>query len=191
VTPVEHLNYFAQRVEQLQQLRIFDEGNWRSSFTLNWDRAKGMTLGAKQPDEELFRSFLLEFRRFITQGPRGDQWLWLPRVFNTAHQNITSEQLRGFLVEAREHWTRATRSGDIALVWNDKPMPPAEIADLWINGWYFHDDPAKRDFLSRLRGWERWVVRMHFVNFVTECARITCYAGHVIRVALREDQVKR
>lgn len=191
MTPVEHLNYFVQRVEQLQRLRIFDEDNWRSSFTLSWDQAKGLRLGAEQPDEELFRSFLLEFRRFITQGPKGDQWLWLPRVFNVAHLNITSEQLRGFLVDARAQWTHTTRRGDIALVWNDKPLPPEEIADLWINGLYFHDDPGKREFLNRLWGWEKWVMRWTFVDFVTECARITLYAAHVIEVALREDQVKR
>ena len=187
MTPVEHLNLFVQKVEQLQRLRIFEEGNWRSSFTMNWERTKGLTFGVQQPDEELFRSFLLEFRRFVAKGDP----LYLGRVFNVAHRNIRSEQLRGRLVEAREHWRNTTRQGNIALVWNGKPLPPEEIADLWINGWYFHDDPRKRKFLTSLGGWEQWVVRMNFINFVTECARITLYAGQVIHVALAEDQVDR
>lgn len=191
VTPVEHLNLFVQKVEQLQGLRIFEEGNWQSSFTLSWERAKGMTLGAKQPDEELFRSFLLDFRRFITQGAKGDQRLYLPHVFNVAHQAIRSEELRGRLVEARAEWRKTVEHGNVALVWNGKRLSPEEIADYWINGWYFHDDAGKREFLTRLWGWEQWLIRMNFVNFITDCARITLYAGHVIRVALTDDLVER
>lgn len=182
---VERLTRFVRRVEEMQRLPIFEGNNFASSFTLKWRKGVGMNLSAKQPDEDMVRSHLLAFRMFIAEGSD----MYLGRIFNEGHQHIRSEQIRGFLVDARQQWIHMMKQGYFGLTWNDKKIPPEKVADLWINGYYFHDDPAKREFLDRLGLWEPWVIRMHFMTFVTDVTEMVLYVGHVVRIALKDGLV--
>ena len=187
MNPVEHLNFFVAKVDVLLRERIFEGDNWQSTYTLSWDRMKGTRFAKAEPDGTMFRSYLLEFRRyFAQQGP-----LYLGTIFNVCHHSIRSDELKGYLVKARAEWRKQATTGGIAIRVNGEPIAPEETADLWINGMYFHDEPRKYERLRELAGPTEWLSRMQLVNFVTDCTRITLYVQHVIRVALANDLVER
>ncbi len=50
--------------------------------------------------------------------------------------------------------------------------PPEHIADLWINGHYFHDDSEKAQELRRYVPHNILFVRPEFLNFIVEATRV-------------------
>jgi hypothetical protein len=59
--------------------------------------------------------------------------------------------------------------------------------DLWINGWYFHDDVEKRRKLEALA--DVPVSQWLFIDSVVGATKVVLYVGHVLKIALREGLV--
>lgn len=59
--------------------------------------------------------------------------------------------------------------------------------DLWINGYYFHNDTSKLEELKRI--WPAPLARFLFMQMVVEATRQVFYVSHVVRIALRDGLV--
>jgi hypothetical protein len=130
----------------------------------------------------------MSLRRFVS--PRDP--VFLNRIHNQCEQHITSDELKDYLRHARERWKQAQQSGGMQFVLNDRELTPAHLADLWINGHYFHgsiDDPKTRE-LQEMQGLRMGLDRFNFVSFVGDAVHHVVYVESIIRHALREGCIR-
>lgn len=183
----DRLGLFVRRADELRSLRLIRSDQLAARMNLSWDRVKGLRLETNAPDEEDLRSFLLTFRQFVS----AKEPVFLNRIFNICHSRLRSDELRGYLVEAREEWKRNQRGNGVVVTIDDRTMTPERVTELLINGHYFHstDLPLQRE-LQGLGPPERLLVRWVFLNFVVDATRQVLYVATVVNVALRGGLMK-
>lgn len=182
--PVEALRRFVYQVDELQARRVLQEQDLRSSFSLNAPAINApVSVSHHEPDEEDLRSYLLDFRKFMAVNDP----VFLGRVLNVAHRHVTSDEITAGLVSARSGWKNTLAAGSVRFVIDDEHLTPEMILDLWINGWYFHNDSDKRRKLDALAPMpmSRWL----FIDAVVSATKVILYSGHVLKIALREGLV--
>lgn len=180
----ESLELFVQRAEELLNSRLILNG-FGTSLSFGMDRVKGLTFSSKQPDEELLRSFLLTFRRFISEN----ETVFLFKIFNLCQRHLNSDRLKNYLIEARQNWSQQVhsgRTGGVNYKLNGIQISPETITDLWINGYYFHDSPDKLRDLEKLLSDNRVLVRHIFLDHLVEAVRFISYTRFIVTVAFRE-----
>ena len=172
---------FVEKVDEMRATRAVT-GGFKSGFSIKYDQHQGLKYELTQPDEEDIRSFLLTFRHFVAQN----EPVFLGAIYNTCHRYVSNEIVKTDLVHSRRNWNSIFKRGGIELVWNDKPLRPETIFDLWINGHYFHSDENKRKFISTIPAFHGLFVRSLFLNFLTDGAREVIYVGGAVKYALKE-----
>lgn len=180
----ESLELFVHRAEELLNSRLILNGIG-TSLSFNFDRTKGLSLSSEQPDEELLRSFLLTFRRFISEK----EAVFLFRIFNLCQQCLSSDKLKEHLIEARQHWSRELRggkTGNVRFNLSGQNVNPEYITDLWINGFYFHDSPQKLRELEQLLSNHSLLVRHIFLDHILQAVKYISYTRFIITVGFRE-----
>jgi hypothetical protein len=179
----DRLGLFVQRVEELSQRRLVRQG-MNSEHTIKWDAiSQQLTYQAIEPDEEDLRSFLLIFRQFISDR----EPVFINEVFNDCIRFLNSSQLQEYLKKARKKWKNSFRHmGAFHIVVNERNLTGEYVLDLWINGYYFHNDIYKAAELRRLLTNQLPLVRMQFLTILTDLTRIILYVGNVIRYGFRE-----
>jgi hypothetical protein len=183
-TPRESLELFVHKAEELLNSRMILNG-FGTSLSFNFNRTEGVSLSSKQPDEELLRSFLLTFRRFISEM----EAVFLFRIFNLCQQHLSSDQLKEWLIEARQLWSkeiRGGRTGSVNFKLNGQNVNPEYITDLWINGFYFHDSPDKLRELEQLLSNHSLLVRHIFLDHILQAVKYISYTRFIVTVGFRE-----
>lgn len=176
---------FVWRTDELLGTRVLREGaplNW----TINYDRLRGARFAATEPHPDDLRSFLTVLRHFLLEK----EPTHIGKIYNLCERHIASDELKSYLRDARKMWKQAQRQSGIKLVLDDREWQPEYIADLWLNGWYFHNDSEKRAALQRLMPPAGMLVRHVFIGTMFEAARVVVHLGNVIRAALRGGLVR-
>jgi hypothetical protein len=137
------LEAFLERAERMRRLPILVGGGLSTSWSVTFNQTSGVRFSATEPDEESFRSLLVDLRPFTMQK----EPVFLNRVHNLLEQTLTDAGLRETLHETRDEWKRAQR-GAINVAMNADTYDAATVFNLWLNGYYFHDDRAKSDALK-------------------------------------------
>jgi len=151
LTVREQLELFVDRSRQLWESRVRREG-LKVSLNMKWAVADELLrTSLDEPDTEDFRSYLLTFRQFISDG----EPLYLHKIYNLCQQHIANDRCREYLAEARGVWQQISRQSDtgMTLTLDSVELSPADVADLWINGHYFHNDPEKLRTLKALESY--------------------------------------
>ncbi|MCR4320416.1 MAG: hypothetical protein NUV74_08820 [Candidatus Brocadiaceae bacterium] len=182
---IDQLNLFKTRVDELRQTKIVKEG-FNSSITVKYEAQKGLHFQSVHPNEEYFRSFLLTFRKFVSEK----EPIYLNRIYNICQQYLTNEKYKEYLVKSRNIWRESLKSTGFKLTFNGREMSPEVVMDLWINGYYFHDDIEKVNALNGMLQHEKMLVKYQFENFIIEAVRVVIYVGNVVTVSLKEGQIK-
>lgn len=180
----ESLELFVQRTEELLNSRLILNG-FGTSLSFNFDRMSGLTFSSKQPDEELLRSFLLTFRKFLSN----DEAVFLFKIFNLCQQYLNSDKLKGFLIEARQLWSqqmKGGKKGNVRFTKNGRLLYPEYVTDLWINGYYFHDSPDKLRELEELLSADTFLSRHIFLDHLVQAVRFISYTRFIVTVGFRE-----
>jgi hypothetical protein len=173
------LGEFAARVEELRRCRIVRGEALQAALRFEGGR-QGLQILVPNPDEDDLRSFLVTFRKFVSdQEP-----VHLGRVFNAAQRCVTSDLLRDALISARAEWKQALDGRGIRVIDEGRALTPETVLDLWINGHYFHNDTRKAKALDRLG--IPVVSRFIFLNVLVDTTNVIFYAGDAVRAALRE-----
>ena len=182
MTAREDLGYFSHRASLLRDERLVLSG-WDSSYSIHFNRTQGLTAAVQDVDETELRSLLLALRPFVSKRAR----VYLEGTYEVCDQHISSTDLKAKLRNARGQWTIAQKGAGIRVSINGRDLDPAHVANLWINGWYFHDDVAKERELRQISplGLSRYL----FLEFVGQLLRQVVYVDSVIRFALREGLV--
>lgn len=181
----EKLELFVKRVRELQTLRMVREG-MGYQYSLNIDSVKGATLRMEMPDEEDLRSFLLTFRQFISP----DEAVFVNHINNICFKRLQpNNQLREQLVKARGEWHRALE-GNGVLTFNEQKYSPHDVAKLWLNGHYFHNDDDKYATLRTLMKHGLGFVKAHFMQFIIDATDVIMHMGNVVEYALRNKMFR-
>lgn len=186
LTPRENLELFVVRVEELFRMRIILNQGLSSSWSFSIGMGRPAVFSAASPDEEDLRSYLLAFRKFISK----DEPLFLGYVHNLCQKSFTSDELKSNIRKCQQDWRVHCVQGGIKLTINGSEIQPEYVADLWINGHYFHDDIDKAAELRNYVPDHLFLVRQHFLDFVVEATRVIGGTGYAIKMALRDGALR-
>ena len=181
----DQLELFLARADELASTRLLRAG-FNASFNINWDHAQGTIFQTHEPDEDDLRAFLLTFRQFISN----DEPVYLFKIYSLCYQHITNEELKANLVESRRSWQQELRQGGIRLNLKGRDISPEEVTNLWVNGYYFHNDHEKMLMLKSLLPHEHMLVRHIFLDHMIEATRRVMYVGRIVNIALREGLLR-
>jgi hypothetical protein len=181
--PREHFGLFVTRADGLSRMPIISSQGLSNEWSISMGVGQPTVFTAVQPDEDQFRSYLMAFCKFISKG----EPLFVGSVHNLCHKHFTSDEFKGHIRNCQRGWKdHCVRSG-MKLNINGHDVRPEHIADLWINGRYFHDDPEKAEELKRYMPVP--IIRQEFLNFVIEATRVILGTGYTIKMALRDGAV--
>ena len=110
------------------------------------------------------------------------------KIYNLCHTHITNPEGRSFLAKARGDWNKLQKSNLLRLVYKGEEVPPAEVQDLWING-YFHNDEAKKARLEQLSNGFQDIFRHRFLAFITEATRHIFYVAGQLKHAFTSGTI--
>ena len=183
LTTQKRLELFAQRVKELIELRLV-QGGMGAKLSMSWDStSQQLTQQVIQPDEEDLRSFLLLFRHFISKR----EPVFIPGIFDDCHRFLKSSELTDELKKMHEDWKQIFTFGAFQLMIDNQNVTGEQILDLWINGFYFHNDSHKADELNRYFSASYMpTVRMEFLSALTALTQIIGYTGAVVFHGLKE-----
>jgi hypothetical protein len=176
---LERLQLFAQMTEELRASRLM-QSRPDIGLTINWNPEEGMQTEVQQPDEEELRSFLMTFRKFFSEG----EDVHFNAICNIAERRLEDDELRERLRAARELWKYAMREGPVGVTADDRVISPEHVLDLFINGWYFHNDLQKE---AELGGLLPGVVRYRFLAAVLDATKAVMTVGELLRRGLAKN----
>jgi len=180
----ERLELFGQRVIELNYRRLVRNG-MTAKLTISWDAASQLlSQRVLEPDEEDLRSFLLIFRQFVS----AKEPVFLTRLFNDCLRFLDSSKLKEELKKAKDEWKNVLyKIGPFKVVIDDQKLTGEYVLDLWLNGYYFHNDADKAAELRRyMANHDMPLVRMQFLSSLSSLTQIVFYVGSVVNYGLRQ-----
>jgi hypothetical protein len=69
-------------------------------------------------------------------------------------------------------------------------MTPELVSDIWINGWYFHDNIDHLFFLRALPPETYIMLNLYFFDYLRGITRQILYTSDVVNVALNEELIR-
>jgi hypothetical protein len=111
-----------------------------------------------------------------------DEPVYLSRIYNIAQQHLTSGDLKKKLQDSRRIWSAFQKHGPIRVAVDSQPLTPERVTDLWINGYYFHNDADFRIIENLARSGPGGVLARHlFLDCITEALKQIVYVANVVR----------
>jgi hypothetical protein len=178
--PNETFDAFVRRAEELQAEPAAKD--FHVELSLQFQAGGPMQVMTREPNEQLFRSYLMTFRKFVS----ADDPVYANYVSGLLMRDLRSDELKRRLIDARNQWQNACKVGPVRLVENGRALEPEEIMDLWLNGGYFHNDRRKEEALDRLDPLHKLFHRNTFLNHVITGTNYIMFLGQVIVVGRRQ-----
>jgi len=182
---VDTFKLFIERSEELRDSAFIQSG-FVPELHARRDGAAPASTVIAEPDEDDLRSFLLTYRQFISN----DEPIYIYKIFNLCWTHITDSKSKEVFADARKGWKAAEKGGVLQLVENDRVIHPTETQDLWINGYYFHNDEQKRKRLHDLSNGFQEAFRHHFLEHIYEATRIILFVADQLEYAIRIGAVR-
>ncbi len=140
----------------------------------------GFKIQSHQPAEEDLRSCLVTLRQFLMDK----EPVFILRIYNIAQLHLASDELRKHLQDSRRLLSKFQKQGPLRVEINGKELTPERITDLWINGYYFHNDADFRTIENLASSGPGGALARHlFLDYITEAAKQIFYVGNVLRCA--------
>jgi hypothetical protein len=76
-------------------------------------------------------------------------------------------------------WQQTAREITEGIQFKGPTISPEELADLWINGYYFHNDADKYQRLEGLYG-DLMYAKANFLTYLTHATRGIDHLGHLV-----------
>jgi len=179
------LSLFISRSNEIKNTRAIKNG-FNTQFKIHWDKEKGFITEISQPNEEDLRSFLLLLRQFISD----DEPIFLNRIYNLCYKYIDDDEIKSGLIEARKNWKHSHISCGMGVILENEIFTPEYSTDLWINGYYFHNDEEKRKKIESKLHLEQHLIRQQFLNFIISATENIFYVSDMIELAIKRDKLK-
>ena len=183
-TEREKLKLFVDKVNELRDTNLLNKG-FDIRQNISWRQGNAVEFSLKEPDEGEFRDYLVTFRRFVS-----NEDVQLNRVFNICHRRLINNELKQQFSLLREAWSRIRRHSGLSLIMDGSEVTSEKLADIWLNGRYFHDDLEHRELLDSLPPFILADLRFKFLNFVVEASRLIIYMGRAVDTALHDGSLQ-
>ena len=183
-TEREKLKLFVDKVNELRDTNLLKKG-FDIRQNISWRQGNAVEFSLKEPDEGEFRDYLVTFRRFVS-----NEDVQLNRVFNICHRRLINNELKQQFSLLREAWSRIRRNSGLSLIMDGSEVTSEKLADIWLNGRYFHDDLEHRELLDSLPPFILADLRFKFLNFVVEASRLIIYMGRAVDTALHDGSLQ-
>lgn len=122
------------------------------------------------------------FRRFVSDA----EPVFLGKIRNMLERSLTSDYLLQEMREERRIWKEYLLGKKFPLFFNGKLLLPEQVADLWVNGFYFHDDFRKQRWLRSLQPLEHALTRTLFLDYLITVTRHVLFTSQVVAAAFKE-----
>lgn len=192
---VERLGLFRERAEELRQTRFFRDtllGGY--GFKIEAQQVPGTLdeynaiFSLSDFDDEYLRSFLTLFRRFFMAN---DPIINLFSIYNLCHQHLINDQYKAFLIKSREIVNYVLKNSSFQLRIDETNITPEYISDVWINGYYLHDNIDHLNFLRSLPPYYTEVVlKTYFLDYLRDMTKQILYTSDVINAALNDGSFR-
>jgi hypothetical protein len=186
----EHFELFVKRAGDLWDEPARKKG-FNVSFNMNWCAdTQQLTTTLQEPESTELRSFLMTFRKFISQDSPIHQFY----IYNLCRQHIADDAYRQQLMDERAAWQRLKKQAEsefqMRLTVDNCELNIEQITKIWINGHYFHDDVEGMRFLESLPPYQFQAARVIFLDYVIESTKIIFATAHIIHAALQQGKFK-
>ena len=185
MTDIEVLKLFVKRAAELRT-STFIQGEFVPFQHVERRGSEPAKTTISEPDEDVFRSFLLTYRQFISNK----EPIYIYKVFKLCGKHISDPMGKESFANARKEWRKLEDGGNLRLVENGREILPTKIQDLWINGYYFHNNSAKRKQLNALSNGFQEAFRYQFLAHMYEATRIILYVADQLTYAFKVGAVR-
>jgi hypothetical protein len=180
-----------ERADDLEAVRLFLDRAARvesstvvrhsvgTHLTVNWSVGQPWTWTTTEPTPDVLKSLLMDLRPLVVPG----ESINLRAIFSIGERRLQKDEHRRALREGATAWNNAHRQGAIALKVNERDLSPERVMDLWINGYYFHEEPRKRAELEALVPEAGILTRHMFMEFVYRSIECVIWTASVLRAA--------
>jgi hypothetical protein len=188
LTPVRQLGLFVRKAKGLKRRSCFDFiSNYRSSVTMSWKQGENIQISnLVKPDEESYRSYLIDFRQFLLNDSPVQVNMILNMAINRARHIAYREELIKLQFDWKEikkslHGTsRETEKGTVQL------HTGYEMFLMWLNGTIFHYDVDAENMFSSL-GILMDEIEVEYSKYVGLCSNFIIHLAAVIESGLNTD----
>lgn len=149
LAPEKRIKIFLECIDEFKQRKFINDGLHNFKFQIMVDQKTGKLKSTiEEADSELLRSFLTDFRKFISN----DEPAYIDRILNTCIEWVDQKNIKLIkdLKELKCNWKYQYKKGVIHIETAGLDLTPECVLDLWINGLFFHSNPEKKDQLDRL-----------------------------------------
>lgn len=184
-TTRQRFELFVARASELEGLRLFKQG-MQAEYKISGNAVDGkLILTSKEPDEEDLRSFLMSFRKFISN----DESIFINKIFNDCETSLSDTTIVAELRQARAEWKKILKNiGGLQVAIDGKSITSEYVLDLWINGYYFHDDVEKAAKLEELTKGQFPFTRIQLYSALPSLTGIIIGVGSGIKKCLNEGK---
>lgn len=178
----QQLTLFMRRVNELRGRRLFKQGG-PINISRETEDPPQISVQIRFPDEEDLRSFLLIFGQFVSQ----DAPVFVRKIYNLCFRALEpGDPLRELLAAWLQNWTQTGRQQTVGITLGDSSIPPGELANLWINGYYFHNDADKYERLKQLYG-NLTPARVNLHIYLMNATRAIDHLGHLVAEGMHKN----
>ncbi|MCJ7459770.1 MAG: hypothetical protein MUP17_12390 [candidate division Zixibacteria bacterium] len=176
----QKLKVFLYRAQELKNRRLFKDGYPKHFLEVYI----GKKIGYKTifPDEDDFRSMLIDFRTFLLQ----DEPNHFYSICNLLHTKLESDELKKQIAEIRASFKTALEESYIGQTFIDKEFNPEENLHYWLNELLFHTGQKKNVISNRFNESKRPLLKYDFVTTVLDLSEYIFTLSTVISQILQE-----
>lgn len=182
---VDDLRFVVSQAQQMLNRPLLTSNGLQGGFSMSFNHTTGLRFTAPEPDEDHFRSFMLDFRPFTMSGER----IHLGRIMNVLEQYLTDTELRDAVRDVRRQWKLAQR-GMVGLVINQRNYTADTVLSLFVNGYYFHHDSEKRELVESFGEIGKWLARRTFIDMMIDGVRVIAAIRNVILEAFARSALR-
>lgn len=140
---INKLKVFLSRAQILRNRRLVKDGLPKVAIETHVGRRLGHVTNF--PDEEDFRSLLMDVRTFILKREPNN----LKTICEILEGKLKNSEQRKQFMHIKKTYQTGLEETSI-FDFNDKPLADEEILDLWLNAKYFHTDQEKEKLFNEI-----------------------------------------
>ena len=150
--PLEHLTRFVMTVDDFEKTPLMLK-RFSSQFTMNYNNERqSLNWIFNQPEDNDLRASLLHLRSFICSD---NDPFNISNIYNFCYKRILSLESKQRLGDLRKKWKKSLKDWGLngfKFVFNNQTFTPKDITNLYINGFYFHNDFEKMKIIEAMGG---------------------------------------
>jgi len=159
------LRSFHEQIKEILDSRIVRSGAFRSN--IQFDNLNGI-ITTDFPDKDELRSLVTLVRFCLIQSNS----IYYEKIFGILKRHSIGET-KSYLKDMAEIFYRSINSDGLMVHINGREYNDKQIFDMWLNGYYFHDDREKNDELRSFENFDFMAKNSLMVMLIAYCKWFT------------------